>query len=148
MTPSISLATHTDLAPIVRLLGAQLAEHDIPATTEGLEKAVGGMLEDPRRGDILLARDGARTVGLAVLSYTWTLEHGGLSAWLDELYVEPELRSNGIGRALLLRAIDHARAQGAAAIDLEVVEGHERAANLYVREGFQRRHRARWMRPL
>jgi GNAT superfamily N-acetyltransferase len=144
MTLDISLAAPRDLPQIVRLLGAQLAEHAIPTTTEGLEKAVRGMLEDGRRGTILLASLGGPPVGLACLSYTWTLELGGLSAWLDELYVEPELRSHGVGRALLSAAIAHARSVGAAAVDLEVVEGHERAARLYEREGFQRRFRTRW----
>lgn len=154
-TPRISVAGLSDLADLVRLLGAQLHEHDIPATSSGMERAVRGMLEDPRRGTLFLAKadggstsDGApveeRAVGMACLSYTWTLELGGLSAWLDELYVEPALRGAGVGRALLLAAIAHARSVGAAAVDLEVVEGHERAARLYEREGFQRRFRARW----
>jgi GNAT superfamily N-acetyltransferase len=110
-----------------------------------MEKAVRGMLEDPRRGTLFLARQEAqRAVGMACLSYTWTLELGGLSAWLDELYVEPTLRGAGVGRALLTAAIAHARSVGAAAVDLEVVEGHERAARLYEREGFERRFRTRW----
>lgn len=148
MTPTIHLAGTADLAEIVGLLKGQFEEHEIPSTNEGLEKAVGGMLENPARGEILLARVEGRAVGLAVLSYSWTLEHGGLSCWLDELYVEPALRSKGIGRALLRFAMEHLKARGAAAIDLEVVEGHERAANLYVREGFRRRDRVRWVRPL
>lgn len=148
MTPHIFLAGPADLAQIVRLLGGQFEEHDIPSTEEGLGRAVSGMLSDPARGDILLAQVGDRAVGVAVFAYSWTLEHGGLSCWLDELYVEPGLRSSGIGRALLLRGIEHVKGRGAAAIDLEVVEGHERAARLYEREGFRRRDRVRWMRPL
>ncbi len=150
-TPRIDVAGPGDLAELVRLLGAQLHEHDIPATDSGMEKALRGMLDDPRRGTLFLARrEGApaRAVGLACLSYTWTLELGGLSSWLDELYVEPALRGSGVGRALLLAAIAHARSIGAAAIDLEVVEGHERAARLYEREGFKRHFRTRWALPL
>jgi GNAT superfamily N-acetyltransferase len=148
MTPTIHLAGPADLPQIVRLLRGQFEEHAIPAADEGLAKAAGGMLEDPARGDILLASVDGRAVGIAVLAYSWTLEHGGLSCWLDELYVEPALRSKGIGRAMLRSAMEHVKARGAAAIDLEVVEGHERAANLYVREGFRRRDRVRWVRPL
>jgi GNAT superfamily N-acetyltransferase len=143
MTLSISLASPQDLAEVVRLLAAQLEEHAIalPAT---LEKAVAGMLEDPRRGRILLAGLGERAVGLACVSFTWTLDLGGHSAWLDELFVEPDLRSKGIGQALLRAAIEEARSTGAIAVDLEVVEGHERAARLYERHGFARRFRTRW----
>jgi len=148
MTPSITRAELPDLADVARLLGAQLDEHEIPSTEGGIERAVRGMIEEPRRGAIFVARLGETAVGMACLSFTWTLEHGGLSAWLDELYVQPEQRSHGVGRRLLLAAMDHAKAQGAAAIDLEVVEGHERAARLYEREGFRAHRRTRWVRPL
>lgn len=143
MTPSISLASLPDIAEILRLLVAQLEEHAI-LVPANLEKAVAGMLEEPRRGRILLARLEGRAVGLACLSFTWTLDLGGHSAWLDELFVEPSLRSRGIGEALLGAAIAQARSSGAAAVDLEVVEGHERAARLYERHGFARRMRSRW----
>src|SRR5579872_5729184 len=53
-------------------------------------------------------RLGPVPVGLAYLAYTWTLEHGGQSAWLDELYVVPGERSRGVGTALLRAALDHA----------------------------------------
>ncbi len=148
MSPIVTLAETKDLADVVRLLGAQLSEHDIPATESGMGKAVLGMLEMPSRGHIWLARIDGKAVGLAVISYTWTLEHGGLSCWLDELYVDPTVRSKGIGKDLLQSAIEVARSRGCAAVDLEVVEGHERAAKLYERHGFKRHNRVRWVLPL
>ena len=66
-TPRITVATLADLAQVVELLGAQLREHDIPATQIGMEKAVRGMLDDPRRGTIFLAWEGASAIGLAAL---------------------------------------------------------------------------------
>jgi GNAT superfamily N-acetyltransferase len=103
------------------------------------------MLGEPRLGFILLAREGA-AVGVAWVSTTWSLEHGGLTAWLEELYVVPERRSSGIGRALLLDVIERTRKLGCAAIDLEVDVEHARAEHLYQREGFSRLPRARWVR--
>lgn len=144
----IAPATASDLHAVVNLLAAQMAEHDIAISREGIAGAVHGMLADPRRGFILVARDGAAVTGLAYVSFTWSLEHGGLTSWLEELYVLPGRRDQGIGRALLLAALDAARAAGCAATDLEVDAAHRRAERLYEREGFHPLPRARWVRRL
>jgi GNAT superfamily N-acetyltransferase len=128
----------------VALLARQLAEHDIPLAPGVLESAVRAILEDATKGTILLARRFEKSVGVACLARTFTLEHGGYVWWLDELYVVPELRSQGIGKALLDRAIALAREAGVAAIELEVETDHARAARLYEREGFRPLARARW----
>ena len=138
----IATAGAADLRDVVALLGAQFAEHDIDVSD--LERAALGLLEHPSRGAILLASIGGARVGIAVLAFTWTLEHGGHVAWLDELYVVPAQREHGVGRALLAHAITHARASGCVAIDLEVDAEHARVESLYERHGFERLHRSRW----
>ena len=145
---TIEPATSIDREHIIRLLAAQLAEHDIELHSDPLAYAVDGFFEEPRRGRILVARKDAQIVGVAVLSYTWTLEHGGKSCWLDELYVQPDFRVHGIGTMLIRAAIEITTADGCIAMDLEVESGHERAANLYLREGFRPRTRSRYLRPL
>jgi GNAT superfamily N-acetyltransferase len=123
-----------------------MAEHAIDTPLAALEAAIGGMLAEPRYGFILLAHEGKAAVGVAWVSTTWSLEHGGLTSWLEELYVIPTQRSAGTGRALLLEVIARTRALGCAAIDLEVDVEHARAEHLYQREGFSRLPRARWVR--
>jgi ribosomal protein S18 acetylase RimI-like enzyme len=87
-------------------------------------------------------------VGVAYLSFVWALEHGGRAAWLEELYVVPWLRDQGIGTQLLHAVLEHAALQGCVAVDLEVDAGHTRAARLYAREGFLPLGRARWVKKL
>src|SRR5438034_719646 len=67
-------------------------------------RAVDGVLRHPERGRLLVATLAGRPIGLAALSFIWPLEHGGRSAWLEELYVEPPHRGRGIGRTLLRAA--------------------------------------------
>jgi GNAT superfamily N-acetyltransferase len=140
----IDLVTATQHAQAVLLLQAQFDEHQISLSSGGLDRAVAGLIEMPERGVLLLALDGDVPVGLAALSYTWTLEHGGLVAWLDELYVIPERRGQGVGTALLGAARKLATGAGCAAIDLEVDGGHRRAESLYQRAGFEPLNRSRW----
>jgi ribosomal protein S18 acetylase RimI-like enzyme len=113
-----------------------------------LRDAVAGMLADVRRGAILVAGDGVRVIGVAALAFTWTLEHGGQAAWLDELYVEPAARDRGLGRRLLDAALAHAHESGARAVDLEIDVDHARVASLYRRAGFQPLQRTHWARRL
>jgi GNAT superfamily N-acetyltransferase len=133
---------------IVEMLAAQLEEHAIPLAPELLAEAVSGALLDDGRALILVARDRGRPVGLAFLSFQWTLERGGRVVWLEELYVLPELRGQGTGGVLLQAALDVARDRGCRAVELEVEASHARAANLYARAGFQSLDRVHWTLPM
>lgn len=128
------------------LLEGQYREHHIDLGRPRLRRAVRGLVDG--RGVLLVSVERGRDLGLAVLSFTWTLERGGRTAWLDELYVVPEARGRGIGRSLLRRALREARQAGCAAVELEVVRGHSRAARLYLRHGFERLPRSRYARRL
>lgn len=144
----IRRAEFADLEAVYALLAGQFREHRIPFTPEALREAISGVFAEDGRGWFLLAQEGEQAIGLAAVSLVWTLEHGGKSAWLDELYVRPENRSSGVGRALLQAVIAQAREEGNAALDLEVDHEHNRAEELYKREGFERLPRARWVRRL
>jgi GNAT superfamily N-acetyltransferase len=143
----IEMARAGDSNAVVDLLGEQFREHGIELAQEQLSVAVQGMLSDAARGGILLAYD-PEPVGVAVLAFTWTLEHGGLVAWLDELFVVPDYRGRGIGGALLRRALGVAAERGCRAVDLEVDAEHARAERLYEREGFVWLSRRRWAKRL
>lgn len=128
------------------LVEAQYREHRIRIGRPRLRRALAGLVRG--RGVVLLARSGRSAAGVAVVSWTWTVERGGKTAWLDELYVIPALRGRGIGRRLLLRAIAEARRAGCGSIELEVVRGHGRAARLYRRQRFSPLSRNRYSRAL
>ena len=140
----IERVTPRDHAKVVRLLHAQFDEHQISLSVESVDRAIARLIQTPERGALLLALDSGVPVGLAAIAYTWTLEHGGLVAWLDELYVVPERRGQGLGTALLVAARKVATDAGCAAIELEVDATHRRAENLYHRAGFEPLRRSRW----
>ena len=141
-------ATALDRETIIDLLIAQLSEHAIDTPRAAVCRAIDGMLANDSRGFVLIARRGPRVAGVAYVAFTWTLEHGGKSAWLEEFYVVPAQRNQGIGAALLSVALQRARAAGCAAVDLEVDRAHARAAHLYTRAGFTPLTRERWVRSL
>jgi len=145
---TLHVATTSDLETILRLLVAQFDAHEIDLPDSVLREAVAAIFQRDDLGFFVVAHDGGDAVGMAAVSFAWTLEHGGRSAWLDELYVLPERRGRGIGTALLREAVRHAAASGCAAVDLEVDRDHRRAEALYAREGFHPLPRSRWVRLL
>lgn len=146
MRPDVQIrpAGPDDLDAVTVLLAAQLREHAVHIALADLAFAVEGLAHDPARGALLVADDAGAVVGVACLAHTWTLEHGGLVAWLDELYVVPARRGEGIGTRLLEAALRAARALGCVAMELEVDERHARAEPLYRLHGFRPLARRRW----
>ena len=82
----------------------------------------------------LLEEDGA-AAGYAQLSLTWSNEVGGTVVWLEELYIRPAFRGQGLGARFLTWL--EAAYPDAARFRLEVTAENERAAKLYRSRGFQ-----------
>lgn len=139
----IERATASDASDLLRLLSVQLREHHVQLEDAGLARAIDGVLADPARGFFLLLERDGRRVGAAYVSYVWALEHGGHSAWLEELYVEPAHRAAGLGTELLRAVLAECEARGCAALDLEIDADHERVRSLYRRHGFHELPRRR-----
>lgn len=82
---------------------------------------------------------GAGPEGFVELRFwPWVYGDGG-NAYIEELYVVPERRGRGLGRALLEAAIELARDRGAEHIDLTTGEGDTAARSLYESAGFENR---------
>lgn len=86
---------------------------------------------------VLLAGDGPD--GLAVLRFRPSIWSAALECYLAELYVVPALRGQGLGRALMERAIAFARDHGADYMDLGTGETDTAARFLYESLGFSNR---------
>lgn len=147
-TTIIRRAGPEDAADIQHLLAVQLAEHHIDISAGDLCNSIAGVLDVPKRGFFLIALRDDLCIGVAFMSFIWTLEHGGHSGWLKELYVVPEHRTGGVGTQLLQAVIAAAEAAGCAALDLEIDSDHERVRSLYERHGFSALPRSRVVKKL
>ena len=86
---------------------------------------------------VFLAEEGP--VGFAQLRYRGQIYSDAPAAYLEELYVVPDRRGKGLGRALLEAAIAAAREHGADIIDLGTSEDDTAARGLYESAGFTNR---------
>ena len=92
-------------------------------------------------GDTVVLLAGGGPDGLAVLRFRLSIWSSNLECYLAELYVKPERRGRGLGRALMEAAIDTAQQQGASYMDLGTSEADVVARRLYERLGFSNRER-------
>jgi GNAT superfamily N-acetyltransferase len=82
------------------------------------ERAVKEAIEDDG-ATMLVAADGDRFVGLCSAYLELNSIRFGQRCWVEDLAVDPERRSEGIGGALLDAAEDWAREQGATHFELD-----------------------------
>jgi ribosomal protein S18 acetylase RimI-like enzyme len=139
---TVRRATPGDADAVARLLNDFQAEFDEPSPgSETLAERYSDLIRN-REMTVLLAGDGPD--GFAQIRYRpWVYSAGqNAHAYLEELYVVPSLRGQGIGRSLLEAAMDTARAEGATHMELGTSETDEAARALYESAGFTNREGA------
>jgi ribosomal protein S18 acetylase RimI-like enzyme len=126
-----------DAEAIGRLLHAFNSEYDEPTPgAEWLAERVRQLLGD---GEITVLLGGSGPDGLAVLRFRPSIWSAALECYLAELYVVPDRRGHGLGRALMEAAIDLARQAGADYMDLGTGDDDVAARALYESLGFDNR---------
>jgi GNAT superfamily N-acetyltransferase len=83
---------------------------------------------------VLVADDDGELVGICTAYQDIHSVRYGYRAWLEDLAVHPERRSEGIGRALLDAAKDWARERGATHLELDSGDARADAHRFYERE--------------
>ena len=127
-------AQTSDAEAIARLLHDFNAEYDdFTPGPEALAKRMRVLLA---RGDVTVVLAGDPPEGLALMRFRPALWTDTLDCYLEELYVVPDRRGQGIGRALMEAAMDVARYEGAAYMDLGTGHDDVAARALYEKLGF------------
>lgn len=85
----------------------------------------------------LITDDDGRALGYLLASLTWSNEFGGRVAWLEELYLRPETRGQGLGRRVLTEALEELKNRDqVVGFRLEVAPANESVSILYEKMGF------------
>jgi diamine N-acetyltransferase len=136
MTHALRPATLDDVAALIDLMRAFYTEDGHAFREEAARRALVGLLQEPGHGRVFVIETGGGIAGYAAVTFGYSLEFHGRDAFLDELYVRPERRGAGLGRAAIERAAEICRAEGIGAIHLEVGPGNDAAHRLYEAAGF------------
>ena len=136
MTLRIRPAGPSDRDVVHGLLTAQMVEHRLPAEPERIERGLDAAFRPGSPAWLFLAERDGQAVGVFLANQIVSVEKGGETLWIEELYVTPGARRTGVARALLAHALDEARRRGLRAFDLEVVPTQAAALALYRALGF------------
>jgi ribosomal protein S18 acetylase RimI-like enzyme len=119
---------------VARLLHAFNTEYSEP--TPGIEFLTDRARQLLANGEITVLLGGERPDGLALIRFRPSIWTDALDAYLEEFYVVPEQRGQGIGRVMLEAAMEDARQAGATRMDLGTSETDAAARALYESCGF------------
>jgi GNAT superfamily N-acetyltransferase len=129
-------ATAGDIPIILELIMAlatyERAPNDVIATESGLKEVLFG--KKPA-AEVLLAFENARPVGFAVFFHNFSTWLGRPGLYLEDLFVRPEDRGKGYGRALLVELAKVARERGCGRMEWAVLDWNEPAINFYRKLG-------------
>ena len=134
-------AGQADVPELVGLMGAFYAESGYALDEERARTGFEALLADARLGRVWLIEPRAEAVaGYIVISFVFAMEHGGVAAVVDDFYVRPEARGQGVGRAALAAARLACLDLGVRAMRVEVGVNNLVAQAVYRGAGFEPLH--------
>ena len=140
MVETVGAGAAEAIAEAARLLFDFNAEYDMPSPPVPEVTARLALLLGEDHVVVLMVRDpeSAAPVGVAMLRLYPSLWSSAQEAYLAELYVVPDRRGQGFGRALITEALTVARDRGADYAFLVTSEDDTLAHRLYDAAGFRR----------
>jgi GNAT superfamily N-acetyltransferase len=134
--PEIRSATEDDV-PLILTLIKELAKyerlsHEVVAAEEALRDSLFG---ERRVAEALLGYLGGNPAGFALFFHSFSTFLGKPGIYLEDLYVRPEFRGAGVGRALLVHLAGLAKERGCGRLEWSVLDWNEPAIGFYRRIG-------------
>jgi GNAT superfamily N-acetyltransferase len=100
---------------------------------------LGSLLSQPERGACWVAETDGCLCGYLLAVFMFSLEHGGMMAEIDEVFVSEDMRSTGLGSLLVAQAERELAERGLVRLQLQLGVVNDRARLFYERHGFRRR---------
>ena len=146
---NVRLATPSDRDEVLRLVRGLLIElGGNPAPADDLFAVFDELVVGGDAGFIVIAEEEGRAKAVCTASFLQAIRTVGRYAILQEMYVEPDLRSSGVGRAVIDFALEHAVARGCQVVELGTPRNGQRQIEFYERAGFANvGARLRWTTP-
>ena len=128
----IRTATESDLPLILTFIRAlavyERLEDRVVATEEVLRESLFGARP---YAETLIAEDDGKPVGFAIVFHNFSTFIGRPGIYLEDLFVNPEARGRGYGKALLARLAAIAKERHCGRLEWSVLDWNEPSINFY-----------------
>lgn len=141
MSAALHLAGPEDLDRVLPLVARFHTEQGLELDDEGRRAGVEPLLQGIPHGALYLIGLVRAPIGYVVVTFGWSIEFGGMDAFIDELFIRPKVRGRGIASEVLSTLPAALARAGVKAMHLEVDKENAAARRLYVRAGFAARER-------
>ena len=132
----IRAATLDDVPTILSLIRDlahyERAPNEVVATEERLREVLFGARP---AAEVVLALEGKMPVGFAVFFHNFSTWLGRAGLYLEDLFVRPDARGKGYGRALLVHLARVAQERGCGRMEWAVLDWNEPAIQFYRKLG-------------
>ncbi|MEA2724019.1 MAG: hypothetical protein QOH59_1790 [Gemmatimonadales bacterium] len=135
-SPILKKAASPETAELVELMAEFYAESGYQLNRRRATATFAPLLSDPRLGHAWLIQSQEKTAGYVVLVMGYSMEHGGLIAYVDDLFIRPAFRRGGLATEALDFVRSFCTSLEARAIYLEVGLDNDAAQAVYRRMGF------------
>ena len=134
---NVRLATSDDRDEVLTLVRGLLFElGGNPAPAQELHGVFSSLVAGAG-GFIVLAEVDGVPRAVCTASYTTALRTAGRYCILQEMFVEPDSRSSGVGQAVIDFALEHAADNGCQVVELGTPRDGSRAIRFYEQSGFE-----------
>lgn len=138
LTACTRLATLADVDAVAPLFDAYRQFYEQPPDLAGARSYLWARLENQQSVVLLAEDDGGQVLGFCQLYPTFCSVETAPIYTLYDLFVVPQARRGGVGRALLLAAEAHAAAIGKVRLDLTTARTNHAAQSVYESLGWVR----------
>ncbi|CDM55749.1 MULTISPECIES: GNAT family N-acetyltransferase [Rhizobium] len=132
MTVTVRPATPLDAATILRfvreLADYEKAIHEVEATEESTRAAIFG---DGSVTHALICEREGQAIGMAVYFFSYSTWQAKNGLYLEDLYVTPDARGSGAGKALLRRLAQIALEKSCGRFEWSVLDWNESSIRVY-----------------
>lgn len=134
---NVRLASPADRDNVLHLVGKLLAElGGTPPSPADMTPAYDRLIDGEGNGFIAVGGNEGALVAVCTVSFLQALRTRGRYAIIQEMYVQPDFRSTGVGGEVLRLALEQSVAKGCGTVELGTPYHGERQIEFYRRAGF------------
>lgn len=124
-----------DAGALLPLMRGYCDFYEVDPGDEELLELARTVAGDPEQGSLYLAERDREPIGFALMDWKWASTAGGRVGHLEDLFVSPESRGEGVADALIARCAERCRELGLRRLGWITATDNHRAQKVYDRSG-------------